>query len=187
MEFPRPCLAARPFSFPAARVAAGFSLLEVVLAVGLFATAVTTMLALLPMFSQRESAAADSFAAQRLSDAIHLELSRLAAPGFEMLAARIPVRTGIAAEGFSLVATRDASRIWARDDLSPGSEAITESECYFLVECWRFPEAPLAFDPAGACLVLQVRVSGPYRIPGLDMPVAESQRSYVSFVAAVNR
>ena len=59
----------------------GFSLIEVVVAVGIFATAVVVVLAMLPGLSRQAADSADAMTAQRLPDAVRLELERLSASG----------------------------------------------------------------------------------------------------------
>lgn len=138
-----------------------FSLLEVVIAVALFVMTVTTILALLPALSQRSSAVADRLAAQRLPDAVKLELKRIAATGLDALAARVPVMDETVPAGFPLVATRNGARVISRDDPAPAAGSIAEEERYFLIECWRFPGEPLRYHNEGGLLVVCVQVTWP--------------------------
>lgn len=164
-----------------------FSLIEVIIAVGLFAASVSVIIALLPALTRQGGTAADVLAAQRLPDALRIELSRLSAAGFDPLAGQVPVLSGPPAGGLAFVADRETARFHSRDYLPPASGQIAEAEQYFLVECWRFPDEPLRFDPAKGFLALVVRVSWPYRLPGSVAPTAETARSALTFTVVLNR
>ena len=64
-----------------ARHRRAFSLIEVIIAVGVFAVAVVVILALLPPLSREATDSADALVAQSLPDSVRVELSRLAASG----------------------------------------------------------------------------------------------------------
>jgi hypothetical protein len=165
-----------------------FSLVEVIIAVGLFATSVTVVIALLPALTRHGAITQDTLAAQRLPDALKVELMRLAASGgFDALAGQAPVMSTTLGSGLALVATRDASRVHSRDYLPPAADLIPDGEQYFLIECWRFPDEPLRFDPAKHSLALAVRVSWPYRLPGSTAPTAEETRTRVVFTVSITR
>src|ERR1043165_4942205 len=102
-----------------------FSLIEVVIAVALFASVVTVILALLPGLARRGIEITDRLAAQRLPDAVKLEFSRLSAPGFDSFAAQLPVMGTPLANGYALIATRNGARLWARN---AASSTPTEAE-----------------------------------------------------------
>lgn len=167
--------------------ARAFSLVEVIIAVGLFALAVTAVLGLLPPLTRQAAETADRLAAQRLPDAVKVELGRLAAGSFDGLAAQLPMMGTPLGNGLPLVATRDGSRLQARDFRPPTSGRIAEAGEYFLVECWRFPAGTLAYDPAQSALAVLVRVSWPYRQPGAAAPVAATARHELVFTVALNR
>ena len=166
-----------------------FSLVEVVIAVGVFATAVAIILALLPSIGGQASSSANSLVAQRLPDPLRVEMQRLAtAGGFDALAAQTPVASSPLADGFAFVASRDGARLHALDYLPPpAADALAQEEQYFLVEIWRFPTAPLAYDAAGAVLPVMARVSWPYRVPGSSTAVATANRSELTFNASILR
>jgi len=165
----------------------GFSLIEVIIAVGLFATSVTVIIALLPALARQGGESTERLASQRLPDALTVELSRLRATGFDVLAGQVPVLAGPLSGGLAFVADRDVARLQARDYLPPATGQLAEAEQYFLVECWRFPDEPLRFDNQKAFLALTVRVSWPYRLPGATTPTAESARSQFVFTVSLNR
>ncbi len=165
------------------QIVPGFSLLEVIIATGIFAAAVSVMLALLPALGRQATGTTDTLAALRLPDALHPELQRLAmSGGFDALAGQakpmaIPLPTTLV-----LVASRDVSRLQAYSYLPPSvSEQITEVEQYFLIEVWSFDQAPLVFSPGGAVLALHARVSWPYHIPGSSTIVPLAAREHVNF------
>lgn len=172
-----------------ARPLAGFSLVEVVIAVGIFAMAVTVALALLPALTRQAGETTDALAAQRLPDGIRLELQRLAASGgFDALANRVPVMSAPLTSGLELVAAHDGLKVQAVDYLPPvASEQLPPAEQYFAVEVWRFAQAPLAYDSSAAVLPLYVRVSWPYRPPASLTPTAPVDRQQISFAVALSR
>lgn len=163
----------------------GFSLIEVILAVGIFALTVPTTLALLAALGRQGAMSAEVRVAQRLPGSVQLELARLAKADFESLAAATPVMTSTPEPGLALVATRDGSRLHSSAYLPPES-ALAVADQYFLIECWRFGEGPLQFDTEKAYLALYVRASWPYRLA--DGTAGDSQaRSATTFTVVLNR
>jgi hypothetical protein len=165
-----------------------FSLVEVVLAVGIFAVAVATMLALLPALTRQTAESADALVAQELPDNLRVELQRLAAQNFNELAAAVPVMTAPLDNGLLFVASRDGGRLHSFNYRPPavGSQ-IPTGEQYFAVEVWRFSQKPLAYDPAGSVLPLYVRVSGPYRLPAAATVTSLGDRSQITFTLVIAR
>ena len=174
---------------PRRQPARGFSLLEVVIAVGIFAGAVAVILALLSPLTRQAAASADLMTALRLPDAIRLELQRLAAAGgFDNLAGQTRRMTAPLPDTLLLAAARDATRISSLAYLPPAAaDQIAEGEQFYLIEAWTFDAAPLAFDPAGAVLALHVRVSWPYHVPGAALPTPPAGREQVTFNVALDR
>jgi len=174
---------------PCPRSAVGFSLVEVIMAVGIFATAVAVMLALLPALTRQAASSADTLTALQLPDALRVELQRMAtAGGFDALAGQTKPMTVPLPDTLTLVASRDATRVQALNYLPPSAgEQIGEAERFFLVEVWSFSQAPLAFDSSGAVLALHLRVSWPYRFPGSTAPTSLADREQVTFNLALNR
>jgi prepilin-type N-terminal cleavage/methylation domain-containing protein len=165
----------------------GFSLIEVIVAVAVFAVSITVILALLPALTGREIETADRLVAARLPGALQAELARLAAPGFDALAARTPVMGTPLDNGLTLVATRDGSRLESLDYLPPVNGGIGAGAQYFVIECWRFADGPLRFDAPQSALALSVRVSWPYRLPGAPAPTPVDSRHELMFTVALNR
>lgn len=164
----------------------GFSLMEVVLAVGLFAIAVTALLALLPTFVRQGTANLDRLAAARLADAFKVELSRVAASGFDGLAGRVPVLTAPPGDGLAFVATRGDARVQERAANPASGTPRAAGEPYFLVECWRFPDGPLRYDATKACLPLLVRISWPGSTADANGSAATG-RGEITFVVSLRR
>ena len=163
----------------------GFSLVEVILAVGIFAFAVPVSLALLSALGRQGAIGAEMLVAHRLSDSIRVELDRLARTDFESFASAMPVMTSPAGPGLALVATRDGYRQHARDYPPPGV-SIPLAERYFLIECWRFGEEPLRFVSGKAYLAVAVRVTWPYQLSNGTAAAREAQ-SGVTFTVVLNR
>jgi len=180
----------RPFPrrSPASRDAGGFSLLEVIIAVGLFASTVAVVLALVPALTRSVVSAQDDQAAQRLPDSLKVELRRLAlAGGFGALAAQVPVQDSSGAGGLAFLAPADTARVLSKEYLAPGGAPLSVADQYFLIECWRFPDEPLRFETQKHCLALAVRVSWPYRVPGSSAPTVNSARSQFDFTISLTR
>lgn len=163
----------------------GFSLVEVILAVGIFALVVPTALALLSALGRQGNVGAEVLVAHRLADSVRVELDRLAKMDFEGFAATVPVMSPTHEPGLALVSTRDGYRLHARDN-PPSGGGIALADQYFLVECWRFAEEPLRFDPAKAYLPLAVRVSWPHRLLNGTAAVQEAQSTF-TFTVVLNR
>lgn len=155
-----------------------FSLIEVVIAVAIFAGAVTVLLALLASTLRDSSDAADVQTALRLPGAVEVALREIAArEGLPALAGHIPVMDVSADRGLLLVATREGEFVRLAGDTQIRGE-------YFLIDVRRFGAGPLAFATERTVLPLQVRVSWPYRVltpDGLAAPVAYDARQHVTF------
>jgi hypothetical protein len=166
-----------------------FSLVEVIIAVGIFAAAVAVILALLPVLTRQAAGSADTLTALRLPDALRTELQRVAMTGgFDALAGQTRPMTAPLPDTLTLVASRDATRVQTLSYLPPPTtEQISEDGRYFLIEAWSFNEAPLAFDASGTVLALHIRVSWPYRVPGSSTASPPAGREQVTFNLALNR
>jgi prepilin-type N-terminal cleavage/methylation domain-containing protein len=122
----------------------GFSLIEVVLAAAIFAVAVTSVLALLPLGVRQAAAARDLQAAAGLGDAVRLEVQRrVASADYGSFAA------------LQLVASRDGSGVRPYDSSQPAGDA------YFLVDVVPYGRTPLQYAATTPLLVLSARVSWP--------------------------
>lgn len=171
---------------------AAFSLIEVLVAVGVFATAVATTLLLLPNLTKQSAESADFLTAQQLPAALRIELRRLAElkpTGFDELAQSLPEVSTPLGEGRQFVASRDGMRLHVLDQ-TPARGAVSPPEQYFLVECWKFTDEPLRPDSAKAHLVAYVRVSWPFRTGASandTVTTALTDRGEFSFTCAITR
>jgi len=160
---------------------AGFSLVEVSVAVGVLALGLVAIVALMVPSAGRSADVSDAATAARLVEGINQELSRLT---FETVRDAVVGEGGGEDETVWLVATRDGSRImrsgrtpeeanpkgWdAENDLDemilPG---IAQRDRYFLVVLSRLPTTdtdPLHYTTAKGFLSLKVTVSWPYLVP----------------------
>ncbi len=164
-----------------------FSLIEVVLAVGITAVAVVVIIGLLSGLTRQSVEAEDTQTALRLPEAVTVELKALATQqGFDNLAGSIAVMSAATDEGLLLVAARDGSQL--RRFVTGESPA---REQYFLIEVRKFSSASsLAYNSAMAVLPLNIRVSWPYRqrTPnGLTAVLPLAGRQNVNFNLAINR
>jgi len=166
-----------------------FSLVEVIIAVGVFSVAIMVILSLLPALSRSAADSADVLVAQSLPESVRVELSRLAAnSGFDALANRLPVMAAPLADGLPFVAARDARCLYSTDYLPPPAAGrLQETEQYFLIEAWRFNPLPLRFDPASAVLPVYVRISWPFQNPGSSGATPMNARSQLTFTVSLNR
>lgn len=167
----------------------GFSLIEVIIAVGIFAAAVAVILGLLPSLTRQAATSADTLAALRLPDSIRAELQRLALTGgFDALAGQARPMTAPLPATLSLVANREATRVQSLSHHAPPpAERIARAEQYFHIEAWSFNQAPLMFAPGQAVLALHVRVSWPYFTPDSTAATRPADREQVTFNLALNR
>lgn len=164
-----------------------FSLIEVIVAVGIFGGAVAVTIGLIAALSRQAADAMDGLAAHRLPDALKVELERLAAPGFDDLAGRIPPLAVPLDNGLAFAASRDAAEVQSLAYLPPSAGRIPADAQYYLVECWRFTTEPLGYNAQKAFLALHVRVSWPHRLTGTAEPVPLKDRSQFTFTASLNR
>ena len=159
----------------------GFSLVEVVIAIGVLGFGVAGLLALLPQLMRQAGETTALLVAEQLPDLIRSELSRV---GFDAVASAVPEQNS-GTDGYRLVVSRDGSRVSA---LASPSGDVAEDESFYLVEAWRFSDPPLAYNPAlSDSLALQVRVSWPYRTPTSRVATASEDRHDLMFALAINR
>jgi prepilin-type N-terminal cleavage/methylation domain-containing protein len=167
----------------------GFSLLEVIIAVGIFAVAVSAMIGLMPSLTRQSTGSADTLNALRLPSALRLELERMAfAGGFDALAGQTKPLAIPLPDTCALVADRDASRVHALSyEPPPLSNQLENDAQYFLIEAWSFGAPPLVFENGSAVLPLHIRVSWPFRIPGSLAVTPLASRQQVDFNLSLNR
>lgn len=182
-------MALRPSSMIArvsesARRRGGFSLVEVVLAIAVFAVAVAVVLALLPTFARQSAETAEQCTAERLAPAVNAELKRLAArEGFAALVNSIPAMNPSLSNGLEFVGSRSGDCVAKLADAEP---LLPAGEQHFQIELWRFVTVPGGFTENRATLVVFARAAWPYRIPGAVTPTRPADRNQVTFVTAIN-
>ena len=150
--------------------ARGFSLIEVVAAVGVVAVALVAVLGLMTATTRSAGDVADAQAAARLTEGIQGELERLQADlGLDGLAAVVP-RTGSTAP-LQLVAARASLRVLRSDGAAPAADhalndpvlpGIANRDRYYLIEVTQLPG--LEYAPGAGFLAVSVRVTWPYRL-----------------------
>lgn len=146
-------------------------MLEVVVAVALFGATVTVLLALMPGLSRHARQSVDQMTAQRLADALQVELGRRAAGNFSALLAQLPEASD--QPGMVLVADRDGTQFW--------ESSSREVDAFFRLECWRMADASFRSDRASGFLAVAVRVHWPHD------PAAETRSDRLHFVVSLHR
>jgi prepilin-type N-terminal cleavage/methylation domain-containing protein len=168
-----------------------FSLVEVVIAVAIFAGAVAVTIAMLPALTRQSIEASDALVAQRMPDSIQIELKRIASEGgFDALASPsiTPMMATPLPAGLTLVATRNGVRLHSLTyQVPPASAAIPQAEQYFLIELWQYRSGALTYDANGAVLPLYARVSWPYRTPAAAEPMPIEDRNQLTFAVSIRR
>jgi len=151
---------------------AAFTLVEVVVAVGVFAVSIVAVLGLLSPVSRAVAGVADRDTAAQLGDAIQVELVRLrdrqtassSQTKLDAFAALVP-----AGDVLKLVASRDGARVIRESDaennpVTGSPPGVAKRDRYFLIEVSRQP-SPLGDYTAGAgFLALTLTVKWPYQI-----------------------
>lgn len=165
----------------------GFSLVEVVLALGIAGTAVVLVLAVLPKMSQSGSEAADTYVASGIADAIRIEMERQSAvAGFTSFAGSVH------SNGLSLVADRRGTRLHALDqNLLETPERLPEGEQFFSVKLTGFDSEPLVYNQTKSFLAVQAEVTWPYRVPSSNsqgyLETSLETRRSLRFVVTISR
>jgi len=149
----------------------GFALIEVVMALGVLALAVISLLAFLASAAGAEGEMADAQAAASLGGPVQAELERLQAElGFDGLAAAVPPAGSPAP--LRLVATRDGRRALRADGAAAAADrplndptlpGIARRDRYFLVEITR--QLDLPDGPAAGFVAVSAMVRWPYLLP----------------------
>ena len=189
---------------PARRGRGGFSLLEVIVAVGIAAMVLVALLGWFGPAMRSAAATADAQTAAGLADGLQLELERLQAGfGFDGLAAVVPPAGS--GDALPLVATRDGRRVRCAAAPDPAADrplddatlaGIAWRDRYFLAEVVQSDDLP--YRAGAGFLALTVRVTWPFRLPagpptpGATVPTAdpsrevpETERSSLVFIIAL--
>lgn len=148
-----------------------FSLLEVVMAIGILAIAVAALLGFMAAAAGAEGEIADARAAAGLGGSIQAELERLRSElGFEGLAAAVPAAGSPAP--LRLVAPRDGRRALRADGAAPAADrpladpalpGIARRDRYFLIEVTRQLDLPAG--PDAGFLAVNALIRWPFSQP----------------------
>jgi hypothetical protein len=154
-----------------ARRRGAFSLVEVVVAIGLIAGSLVAILGLLAATTNSAAEARDAQGLASLGGGIQCELDRLKnSLGLYGLAAAIP--EGGSPAPLRLVGTRDGRRVLCVDAADPAADrllrdpalqGIAVRDRYFLVELTRIPELGTADD--SGFVAVSARCMWPYELP----------------------
>jgi len=172
---------------------AGFTLVEVLLAIGIVALASTSLVMLMVAANRLASDAMARTRAVRLAEPIEVELQRLlhAAPGGDpwenlaLLAARMPSEA--TQVPLRLIGDADGLRVVREEDADDRALGIAPDERFFLAEVRANPPLSGAALEAG-CLVATAWVWWPYPhgTPSGAVTFDPSQMSFVVLTLAVN-
>jgi type II secretory pathway pseudopilin PulG len=161
------------------RAARGFSLAEVIVAVGIMAGALVALLGLLGPSLRAVRDIADRTVAARLADRVARELQQHGFRNVEMETAAGPLLVVASAEGSRVVLAVQADN----DPVAGVPPGLPVNERFFLVEVERAVQ-PAAIGGDGA-LVLGIRVSWPYVPPRATAPLSAERRSWLVAAAVV--
>jgi len=155
-------------------------LVEVVIALGVAASGLLVILALVPSILKQQTNSESTYIAVGFPDAITAELKRIGGIDVTSLGARASAFEN-EVSSLRLVASHEGANI---------REFIDDQKSqFYLIELYRFPAtSPLAYDSNAGFIALQARVSWPFRPSGdPNGQVAAANREWVTFNLAVNR
>lgn len=168
---------------PTSTTRAGFSLVEVVIAIGIFAGAIAAILALFGPLSRSVGEVTGAGQAARLAEAINVELLRLRDAYPSGGATKNDQFAPVFANGaaLTLVGSADGTRVVreadaGNDPVTANPRGIAPAERYFLIRVTALP----GFTPGQTpFLALTATVQWPYRTPdgnGGSVVTAEASR-----------
>ncbi len=148
---------------------AGFTLLEVIVAVGLLAVTVVALLGLHRTLIRSTGAVSDRERAAQLADAITIELERLrdlraadgTRRGLDGLAAMIPAAGST--DSLRLVGSREGCRVTQESGADDPVAGLRRAERFFMIEV-RQPPPPLNYSRNAGFLAVTLAVHWPYLI-----------------------
>lgn len=146
-----------------------FSLIEVVVALGLFAVTVVGVLALQTAIGESVAGIAAHSRAAQLGDALTIELRRICilsaaegrAAGLDGLAALVP--SSDSAPPLKLVASRDGLRVVRESEVDATEIGIKPQDRFYLIEV-RQHAGPLEYASASGFLAATAAVKWPYSL-----------------------
>jgi len=149
---------------------AGFTLIEVVVAIGIFAVTVAAVLALLGLVARLPDEISDHDRAVRLADSIRAELVRLCdRTSVSETESRLDVFAGLippagSASPLHLVASTDGTRVVRESEADVPATGIVLRDRYFLIEVCQQPP-PLNYTAGAGFLAVTLTVKWPYQVP----------------------
>lgn len=171
-----------------ARRVKAFSLVEVVVAVGIFALAIVGVIGLLSPTIKSVGEVGDSEVASRLAEQVNSEIQRysqtLSGSGqtsLDVLSTKIS-KADVATPTFVLYGKRDGSRVVLSTNADNAPTAATApgiavQDRYYLIEVTRpIDTNTLAYKTGSGFLVATLKISWPYRLPpdgAYEAPVSE--------------
>ena len=147
-----------------------FSLVEVVIALGIFATGVIVIIALISSSASRSRESMDSKVAYGMAERIRSEIISNAGAALPTLSSGTPLQ---------LVGSRDGSDV--RVDVNDGRDA------YFLIEVSPATPTELVRDPARGTVGAEINVEWPFRPPGATAASSNGNRNSVRYHLLIRR
>lgn len=167
----------------------GFSLVEVILAVGIFAFSILAIVAMLGATSQSASEVLDTATASRIADGVRSELDGVPVASLVGL-------TSSYTNPLKLFATRNGERVRLENDVNNGPETgdppgIAATAQYYRIEVVQL-EHSLAYDNGSATMPVSVRVIWPHHLPRgpndpIPVVVTPERQSMAIFNTAILR
>ena len=151
-------------------VASAFTLIEVVVSLGLLAVTVVAMLALQHSLSHAVAGISEHQRAAELVDAVEVELKRLRdlpvpdgqPAGLEALAGIVPSSESTSA--LRLVAAKAGSNVVRESEADDPLIGLARRDRFYLIEVRQQP-APLNYVSEAGFLALTFKVTWPYQVP----------------------
>jgi prepilin-type N-terminal cleavage/methylation domain-containing protein len=176
---------------PAHHRRAAFTLIEVIIAVAIFAGAIVVIIGLFGPLNRSIGEVADNGRAARLADGINVELMRLRDTQSTTSGSKLDALATLVANGavLNLVASADGSRVIRESDavndpLTGTPPGIATRDRYYLIEV-RMQPAPLNYTAGTSTfLALTATVSWPYQVatgPTTSIPSVVSERQSLLF------
>jgi type II secretory pathway pseudopilin PulG len=172
-----------------------FTLVEVVMALGVLAVTVVAVLALQGATDRSTAEISGQERAAQLVDAVMIELARLrdrpVTPGqpgrLDALALLIPATGSV--QPWQLVATRDGLRVISESDADDPAAGFPLRDRFYVIEVRQQPP-PLNYVHDAGYLAVELTIRWPYQIPSGDGPASAmaadlGQGSSVQFAAAL--
>lgn len=160
-----------------------FSLLEVVIALGVVSVALVSVLAIMPALFRESRAVSEIEKALSLADGVTVELKRVGSSRGWSALASIEAEGSTWDRGLLLVASRDGASVRELGSANPDRR-----DEYFLIDVRTFPTGnALAFDAGSGYAAFAVRVSWPYRAHDSSAATSPSDRRFVTYTVSLTR